>query len=89
VQGHVVLGLPALGVRVDLVEPLGSEQVPLRQRRPLIRAMGFGGDDVDLPVEAPLAQLLRGGRRREPSPDDDDTHIRTLFPDGCGLTVRL
>nr|WP_228091480.1 PH domain-containing protein [Glycomyces sp. TRM65418] len=67
-----VLGVPVL-VDGEQGRPVGvAAEVVLRQRRPLVRAMGFTGDDDQVAVISFVAKRLRGLGGGESAPDDDE-----------------
>jgi hypothetical protein len=63
-----------------------AAEVVLRQRRALVGAVGFAGDDGEVAVVAFAAEGLRGGGGGEAAADDDErcmAHWR-LPEDRCG-----
>ncbi len=67
----VVVAVPGGVVRVDHARGIRAGQVPLRERRTLVRQPTLLGEHDDLAVEARFAERLGGPRRREPAADEE------------------
>ena len=72
-QFDVVLGVPALGVNVDLLLLRLALQVLLRQRRPLVRPLLLLADEDDAASEALVAKSRRRHRTGQAGARD---HVR-------------
>ena len=59
-QVDVVLGVPAVGEREYRFPAVLAQQVPLGQRRPLVRVLVFRADEHDRALEALLPEGFRG-----------------------------